>query len=134
MGYMHYWDHGAIDAETWNKITADVRKILKTTRVPLLREYDERGTKPFVSSDEIRMNGAGDDGHETFLLTPAEATFEFCKTAGKPYDAVVCAILIVAAKHAKINVRSDGDAGDWAPGMTLVTATCGPGYEIPLKG
>ena len=133
MGYTHYWGHAGIDTETWKRITDDVEKILKTTRVPLLHEYDEPGTKPEVSEVQIFLNGVEDDGHGTFFLTPNSTNFEFCRTVQKPYDQVVCAILIVAAKHAEIDVRSDGDVDDWKPGLALVTAACGPGYEIPLK-
>lgn len=136
MGYTHYWrvNKAFTDAQ-WSAIIADINKILGVTRVPLRREYDEPGTKPEVNSQQVFFNGAGDNGHETFVLNKDPIRFQFCKTARKPYDQVVCACLIVAAKHAPdaIKVSSDGSPEEWQPGLTLVTAACGPNYLVPLK-
>lgn len=91
-----------------------------------------------------------DGSHETFAW-PAKAevkewqraelfeegqAFDFCKTARKPYDAVVCALLIAAKDHygASLRVSSDGTWGgsgyehvrwvEWLAGREL--------YELAL--
>ena len=136
MGYTHYWrGKGEFTVSEWAAICADARKILKTTRVKLWHEYDEPLAGPEITETHIQMNGAGDDGYETFVLTKHPSDFEFCKTAQKPYDAVVCAILISAHKHAPdvLTISSDGERADWAPGLTIVTAACGPGYSVPFE-
>ena len=82
-----------------------------------------------ITDKEIRFNGRdeGDRGHETFSLQRKSdkrledyATrldrnyiFDFCKTARKPYDIVVCCLLIIL-KHRlgnMIEISSDGRDG-----------------------
>ena len=76
----------------------------------------------------------GEYGHETFLFLRDNKKdefhkkllhFEFCKTAQKPYDLPVTAVLILAVKHFKddVKVSSDGDAADWQAGIELVNKT-----------
>jgi len=71
--------------------------------------------------------------HETFVIqrkypkdnrsytTPNEY-FAFCKTARKPYDLMVCAVLILYKLHFqdRVSVCSDGDFEDWAPALNFV--------------
>ena len=73
------------------------------------------------STDGIRLNGLYED-HEPFELTPAPGQSDFCKTARKPYDETVTAILIRAKVRAgsAIKIRSDGDWSDWRAGRDLV--------------
>lgn len=72
-----------------------------------------------------------DAGHETFHLCrtwkPAfagETTgFGCCKTARKPYDIVVCAVLILAHYHLGLTVSSDGEwdgETEWKPARKLI--------------
>jgi len=150
MGYTHYWRQPwqALAPEKWALIVSDVKKILATTDVPLLREYDEPGTKPEITTDLIRFNGVADEGHETFYFerTPGEdvdyqkqqpkhyvKAFSFCKTAHKPYDVVVCACLIIIRHHApKVDMSSDGDYPDWAAGHALVLEATGQNCLVLL--
>lgn len=105
--------------------------------VPLAYESDEPGQPPFVGETFVRFNGVGDEGHETFIFhrTPPHSYFEtyivrdldgkeetrggegfaFCKTARKPYDACVCAALVIAKDLGMIgHLGSDGDPqGTW---------------------
>ena len=68
----------------------------------------------------IRFNGKGEEGHETFMLTPDSQEFNFCKTAQKPYDIVVVAILCLLAHHTSgVTVSSDGGISDWTDGLAL---------------
>ena len=91
-----------------------------------------------VSATEIVLNGVGDDAHETFRWTAGLADpyhtsytggglFAFCKTAMKPYDAVVVAMLLAIAHvynapdKALVKISSDGDMNgdDWVAGREL---------------
>ena len=119
MGYTHYWRQSRdFTAAEWKKICTGARAVVKAYRSVLCFEYDQEGKAPEVSAEAIQFNGKGDDGHETFILTrkmgacyngEAEA-FNFCKTAEKPYDAAVVAVLMVAKKAAPnaLRLRSDG--------------------------
>ena len=74
------------------------------------------------STDGIRLNGL-DDEHEPFELAPGLVNVRrFCKTARKPYDETVTAILIRAKVRAgsAIRIRSDGDWREWWAGRDLV--------------
>ena len=134
MGYTHYWSFDdKIAPEAWQKIMEDAKKLIVATSVKLLHDYDEPNSHPYVGEDKIWLNGAGDEGHETFVLTPKPTAFEFCKTAQKPYDLIVCAILAVAHEHAGISVRSDGDAPDWTPALVFASATLGRAIILPLE-
>src|SRR5712691_5477126 len=63
-----------------------------------------------------------------FLLTDQDGKrFACCKTAYRPYDVVVTALLIVAKSHFGLTLRvsSDGDDRDWEDGRILATVACG---------
>ncbi|WP_166256109.1 hypothetical protein [Marinobacter salicampi] len=78
----------------------------------------------------IMFDGKDDLGEETFFLTNAgpEKDQEIspgigaCNTAGKPYDLMVCAALIVANHIAPdlLEIISDGGVDDWEPALSLV--------------
>lgn len=122
-----------------------------------------KGSAPVITADRIAFNGGGEPydaegeselSHETMELERARKhdewddksrdPFRFCKTARKPYDLVVCALLIVANHHAgerlewddgaleprvvpgAWSVRSDGDARDWQPALEFVASVLGP--------
>lgn len=127
MGYTHYWKtNGAMTATEWEAITAAARKIVTKSTVALAFEYDEPEKKIVISKTAIRFNGIGDDGHETFCIGPDGTDFEFCKTARKPYDEVVVAILVACAVHASVfSWSSDGDDADHADGLKLYSAATG---------
>jgi hypothetical protein len=74
--------------------------------------HGEEGTYPFLGERQIQFNGVGDDSHETFHLTKASQDFEFCKTAMKPYDDVVVAVMREAMKL-NPNFKPTSDGG-WA--------------------
>lgn len=130
MGYTHYHPQGRdFTAAEWQRLTDAATKIVAefgqgVTAAPLAWEYDEPTKPPQIDGDVIRFNGVGEDGHETFLLTRIrEPYFTFCKTARKPYDVVVVAILIAADAIAPgaLAIGSDGDADDWQAGLTLAS-------------
>lgn len=56
--------------------------------------------------------------------------FNFCKTARKPYDFFVCAVLILAKIHFgdRIKVSTDGTLEDWLPVIDFMHSL---GYSVP---
>ena len=136
MGYTHYWrKRGDISVDAWSEICKGVAEVLganlATTRT-IAGGMGDAGSAPICNHSEITFNGIGENSHETFYLTRhtnAEDkdgkgwSFDFCKTAHKPYDTVVCAALILLAQHTKISeveISSDGDWGDFQRGMALL--------------
>ena len=84
---------------------------------------------PVLSTTEIGFNGKGeDDSHETFLIKRGQDGFQFCKTAQKPYDIVVCAALIILRHRIRtFRVSSDGGPDDWADAIKLCQDVLGYG-------
>ena len=65
-------------------------------------------------------------------LPPAPLGRDFCKTAQKPYDVVVCAALLAIKHHQRDNVEicSDGEFDDeWQPAYQLYRNATG--RELP---
>jgi len=119
MGYTHYmktdnWNRQ--DEMGWEKALPIIRKIFKDHSNLIQRDYeDER--KPLCSKKKIWFNGIGEDGHESFVLNnqtsqygfPPNESFAFCKTARKPYDIVVCEVLLVMNAYCPhLAISSDG--------------------------
>ena len=124
MGYTHYWTlESGIKQEQWNKFIEGARKVIETAKEAGIALED-------ISADSaIHFNGVGADAHETFNITSGDVGFEFCKTAFKPYDAVVTAILIYAKTvfGNDITLKSDGNWVDWEGGSLLFEEVFG--YE-----
>ena len=132
MGYTHYWfSNVSFSDAQWASLCADARKIFKKAPCPIAYESDVK-TAPMISYETIRFNGRDDAGYETFMLH-REANDEFCKTAQKDYDPVVCAVLIAAHKHGPdvLRVTSDGWIDEWQSGLALATRALGGGYAVP---
>jgi len=114
MGYTHYmgadnWDRK--DELGFEKALPIVRKILKRYKDLVQFECDN-SKRPVVSKKQIRFNGIGEDGHETFMISNSSFEFNFCKTARKPYDVVVCEVLLVLnAFCPHLSISSDGFSG-----------------------
>jgi hypothetical protein len=135
MGYTHYWKHGNIPANVWAKIANDATKLIVASDVDLAFDYDEPTKLPQANDANVRFNGVGDDGHETFLIHPASTSFEFCKTASKPYDKIVCAVLAVFKEHGGdiVEITSDGDEPDWQEGLDYAAKVLGRKVNLPVK-
>jgi hypothetical protein len=131
MGYTHYWTiHKHLSEAEQQAIFDDVKKILHTAQeegISLCWDLDEPDMEPEVTLQSVRFNGPDDEGHETFLLDMTEPNREFCKTARKPYDAAVGAVLLSLMEHAgnKVTVTSDGDEKDWEDVLNLYHAALG---------
>ncbi|KAH6973344.1 hypothetical protein EDB80DRAFT_693377 [Ilyonectria destructans] len=122
MGYSHIWR--IVDPASWRiilpKLVEDSHKIIDRADVHVQCESDD-GSPPILDGEGgIRFNGPGDDGHETFSLSHGDG---LCKTDRKPYDLVVCAILLRAYQLVPdaIRIGSDGRWEDWEEARTMVS-------------
>ena len=147
MGYTHYWRNPEGFSETqWIAIIADVRKLFAAlpdhsdssgayhSGDPLAID-DQKGGPPVCGTKQIWFNGGGghDLNHETFVMVPRPDNFAFCKTARKPYDLVVQAVLLVAKHHKPdLYVSSDGDYDEWEEARKWAQKTLGydDGFDI----
>jgi hypothetical protein len=141
MGYTHYYKTTpTIPLDKWVRLKIAVSKLLDGV-ADIQFEYNK--AEPIVIDDkEIRFNGIGDDGHETLYLsresTPAEwdtdksTVFNFCKTAYKPYDRYVTAVLTLAKIHLgdDIEISSDGGVADWQEGISFINEKLGKDYAM----
>lgn len=164
MGYTHYWDQKRnFTREEWETVAADLRAIITYAQhecgIALGDGGGEPGTSPQISDDVVIFNGIGDDSHETLIINrvipkakykgDTNPSWDFCKTARKPYDAVVTACLCYLSTatrtedpttHAPIigsevfTVSSDGDGKDFLVGLDLARKALAPrlGNELDI--
>lgn len=124
MGYTHYWSQNAeVGPLRWANFTAGAKRLFALAAergIRLAYEYDEPNRPPEITDDAIHFNGVDDEGHETAILS-REPGREFCKTARKPYDVVLVAMLCyLSSVHSDIfEARSDGNSEDWRKGLAL---------------
>lgn len=145
MGYTHYYTQYAdFTNEEWEKIksyTDQMISSLPATSASAGGYYSDEPLElangfgeedPVVDDDEIWLNGKGKLGHETFHLSKVkpenpdyvkdrESYWDFVKTARKPYDLIVTAILFAANVVAPNTLQydSDGDNSEWTEGVKL---------------
>lgn len=116
MGYTHYWTiKEPIDSDAWDKLRKGIQQIVGTAQDAGIDIKDD-------SNDErIVFNGVGAGEHESFFLELGDEEFNFCKTAGKPYDMAVTASLILLKKELgdAVIIKSDGTWADWESGQLL---------------
>lgn len=125
MGFTHYWHRpGILSLDIFKQFSKDAHNLALACEIPIAKDYDEPTEPPIFNEDVVRFNGIGDDGHETFSIprvmkksswqTPDEygRLFDFCKTARKPYDTLVCAVLIAFKYHFEDQVEISSD-GNW---------------------
>ena len=142
MGYTHYWRQLRDFTDTeWQELTR-LAKLIIADNEGILSDGFGEGGKPEVNGEHIWFNGLGEDSHETFRITKKkrakedyeeqeaydrQGAFDFCKTAQKPYDkyvvAVLCALYNIEVKEwplgdGKImSISSDGNTEDWTEGL-----------------
>jgi hypothetical protein len=135
IGYTHYWEPtaAALTTTAFGRLSTAASKVAELSDVAICYEYDEPDKAPVFKKEGIRLNGRGEDGHETFLLSLGASGFDFCKTAAKPYDVVVTAILVLADhfSEGRFNVSSDGTPEDWAEGLALARKVV-PEVKLPV--
>ncbi len=124
MGYTHYWkSQRGIDPQRKAVFLKAVRALLDQASCPnLAYESDETDKPPRIDEEAIRFNGIEENGHETFYLDLNKPIdFAFTKTALKPYDMAVTAVLTLAHHFDPewLEISSDGDAEEWQEGVWL---------------
>ena len=127
MGYTHYWRPTRdLTEDEWDNIRQVAKTILKDNHGVILDNEPTDSQNLSITYDSVLCNGIGDDGHETFYLTrKMRNDFEFCKTAQKPYDKYIVAMLIAVTQITdSITVSSDGDQEDWLEGLQLYVERC----------
>jgi hypothetical protein len=116
MGYSHYWRlSNGIEASQWDDFITGAKEIIATAIDAGILIDD------FSQGNTIHINGVSQGAHEDFVISTDDADFNFCKTAGKPYDTVVTAILIQLkrALGKDVVITSDGAWTDWEGGQLL---------------
>lgn len=141
MGYTHYWDYDPtkIDdlEEVRERFACGVTWILKA-----LHEIEKNGKEgadwtirgglglgtPMINDSQVWFNGNQKEGmdHETFEIKwcDNDSKGNFCKTAEKPYDLLVCVALLAfneafATCSGVFSYSSDGDEKDWVEAKEL---------------
>ena len=166
MGYTHYWRQLRDFTDTeWQELTR-LTKLITADGLGVLAHHPESheeyhgkwGEDDVLTIDDesIYFNGIGDEGHETFCITKKkrakmdyeeqeaydkEGAFDFCKTAQKPYDkyvvAVLCAIYNMFGHYSMTpmsEITSDGNSDDWKEGMFhAVRSTREEEMSIPFQ-
>jgi hypothetical protein len=134
MGYTHYFTKAGTSPDDSLRFEMFARGA--RTIIDYAKKYDHIKIGELEISDEVvTFNGVGEDSHETFYWALDGGGFNFCKTAYKPYDAVVTACLI----HLKdvygdlVDIGSDGSWSDWALGARLYRNATGLTAEDFLK-
>ena len=148
MGYTHYTYRpvkNAGSAYFYGKLALDAKKLCDYANANGIRIRNGEGLgEPEFTEFSFSINGDAEafvDGrdlaHETFYWAgiPTQSEwrkddpdfFEFCKTAYKPYDAVVTAILIRAKViyGSCVRISSDGEWHEWQAGRDLYETVFG---------
>lgn len=129
MGYTHYFTREGtddLDPAAFKAFAKEAKRVAETLCPgELAEEYDTPDKPPVFSADEVRFNGKGEDGHETFYLDLQARGFNFCKTARKPYDAAVMGILVLLGQRfpGKFDIARDGDNDFTQKQMEAMVAT-----------
>ena len=114
MGYTHYFEqHKPVSDSDWRMLQDMTRRIVAESNVDIY--FDD-------CSDYFILHGVGDDSWESFYVNRYGAASHFVKTARKPYDMVVVAILTVMKNNLAdaFTITSDGDSDDWRHGEMLM--------------
>jgi hypothetical protein len=130
MGYTHYfYQYRDLADDEWRALQSGFLRLIALDGVPPLARIDEDfETPPYVDDHTIYFNGVGEDGHENIVISReagpswgGDGAFNFCKTASKPYDVVVTAVLayLDSSFPDAFTVRSDGAPYDWEKGVSL---------------
>ena len=161
MGYTHYWRQLRDFTDTeWQELTRLTKLItadgVGSERVKPVLATSGPNDPITINNKVIMFNGIGEDGHETFLINKKkrakadyeeqeaydrQGAFDFCKTAQKPYDkyvvAVLCALYNMFGHYNMTpmsEITSDGNSDDWKEGMFhAVRSTREEEMSIPFQ-
>jgi len=128
MGYTHYWKiPKELKKEKFAILSEELQAaagLLPTKSTSAQQDHDgviylaggNGEGEPIFDNSKIVFNGKDDFAHETFsILQKGNDSYEFCKTARKPYDLMVCVSLLRLKHHfPEANISSDGGAKDWS--------------------
>lgn len=135
MGYTHYWDREALDASSpaargiaYGRLAMDAKTLIANFRACGHAVAGPLGTgEPEITEGRIAFNGSAAErlDYESFVWDAREEGWNFVKTAHRPYDILVTAVLIRAKRHYgnAVAVTSDGSWDDWRQGRVLVSST-----------
>lgn len=147
-GYTHYWTwRRPPDRAALARALGEMQALVAARRAILdvADGFDGGLEAPFGDAGHLPLvlfNGRDADAHETFAFplapfTAGDPSFQFVKTAQKPYDEVVTACLLVARDHFapdQLSIRSDGRFDpDWRPGALLYERVLGRTARDPLS-
>jgi len=154
MGYTHYYKQKEkLTYEEIDKIVSLSKRIIDNLPehslssdgdfadypIVLCSNHYAEEKAPIVNSTEININGKrGDDdlAHETFYIRfNSMRRSDFCKTARKPYDYVVQAILSIIYTVApnSFRITSDGDGDDWKWSVDTASKILGIPLTNPIR-
>lgn len=129
MAYVHHWAQPkSFQTTEWYQLRRAAVRVIALCRtrldIPICLTPDAPTEPPQCTADLIYFNAAGAEGGDDFQLDrdrPICGGWFHCDTARRPYDVAVTAVLALAQHLAPgvLAVRSDGTAGDWAPGLAL---------------
>ena len=132
MGYTHYFS----GLQCTEELADFARTAIELSDVAICGPSGS-GTA-VICKDHILLNGSAerDEDYESFVL-PGHFYNSFCKTARRPYDKVVTAILIdaiVLKVFGWENISSNGTEEDWAKGggVALFMRTAKEHYGLEL--
>ena len=135
MGYTHYWKVTEQLDDGWDSFLNDARAIIAQAGRGDIEICGDDGIEgPELSWDAVLLNGTSknNEWHEPFVLYRKPIESDFCKTARKPYDLVVTALLMLAANRwDAVSIESDGDPEDWEPGRELISRALSRDVPIP---
>lgn len=141
MGYTHYFKNKkSINEDDWNQLCDSFQQILDALPANIQVGAGGLGEEPKnkiinYRSGEICFNGKGSQSHETMLIhqKKQKESFNFCKTAHKPYDLAVCSLLILIENIAPYSheISSDGDLLDWKEAHRLCCNTFKKSFKLP---
>lgn len=137
MGYTHYWYYNPSLLNETSRAKAFIHAAVKIGKAArhiesaagvVVRGWDGRGEAVFFDK-AVSFNGDDSRGesHESFVVERDKQRerggFNFCKTARKPYDILVCyALMAFFDEFQDKNVFSycsDGGEGDWGDAQRL---------------
>lgn len=141
MGYTHYVTRNIDKTNNAGDFDLFVQGFIKLHKVAVEELGIEIGDglgaskNPEVALDRVAFNGYRELSHETFVWErDANREFNFCKTAQKPYDALVtaCLLLINEIYGDAVRVGSDGNWNDWKVGRHLYEKAFGLTPKVPF--
>lgn len=119
MGYTHYWTNQQFSSDEIDEVLKLASAVIDATDIPVGDGMGEG--EPEIDRAGICLNGADDNDCEPFHVDFTSDRMDFCKTANRPYDTVVVAILMAIKQVVpSFDWSSDGEVEDHAAGKALL--------------